>query len=426
MSRLPTRWPVRCSVILLAFLLHISETGAEIISETEWKVARGETLYAIARAIYPGNALEQARFRRDIVRLNPAAFAAGASNLSVGTVLKLPDYIAGTTAAAQPKSTTGNNAPSTAEAGSSNPTRSKWRIRRGDTLYAIARFFFPGDTRKQAQLRRDIIVLNPGTFAGGSNNMAVGTFLTLPAYAKRQKTHSAGLEPEPDTLMQSQQPSATTRTTKQSASTSVPTTQKAPKPSATTTTETQQTSRQSASSSTPVIEQTAKSKRQTRPTPPGATQNQGIFSLGFSLGGDEVIDTDGWADITAGSGGQLRVGYERLPAVGSGYRVALGLQYNPVEDGMFRDTYLQLAYQFRNGPLVYGIGISSYAGATAEEFDETTDYDSATGALVYVENIGPGKWSGIGLSFTQLDIEEKDTGESVDASRAELYYSWRF
>jgi hypothetical protein len=109
-----------------------------------------------------------------------------------------------------------------------------------------------------------------------------------------------------------------------------------------------------------------------------------------------------------------------------GYRLALGLQYNVVKDASYRDAYLQLAYQYRSNPVVYGIGVVTHAGARLENHNTTTDYDSAVGAVVYLENVGNGKLAGWGLSYTYLDIDEEDSGSSVDASRAELYYSWRF
>jgi hypothetical protein len=143
-----------------------------------------------------------------------------------------------------------------------------------------------------------------------------------------------------------------------------------------------------------------------------------------------LVDVDNWLDLTAGSGVNLRLGYEQLPHHGSGYRLALGLQYNAVfannGDASFRDAYLLLAYQYRADPILYGIGAVAYAGAKLDDDGDTTDYDSANGAVVYLEYVGSGKLAGWGISYTSLDIDEEDSGKSVDASRAELYYSWRF
>ena len=86
---------------------------------------------------------------------------------------------------------------------------------------------------------------------------------------------------------------------------------------------------------------------------------------------------------------------------------------------------MQLAYQYQANPIVYGIGVVYDAGATLEA-NTTTEYDAAIGPVVYLEYVGSSKLAGFGLSYTFMDIEEKNSGTSVDASRAELYYRWRF
>jgi hypothetical protein len=278
----------------------------------------------------------------------------------------------------------------------------EWKVARGDTLYAIGRAIYPGNASKQASLRRDIMELNPSVFANGANNMAVGTVLKLPDYVE-----SKSAPPKVDEPAQVPVPVADTVTPGPVS-----------KPVA----------------STPVVETAAESpvnkeppmvKEESASYPFGAEGNF-LVSLGYSYGGDKLVDVDGWLNITAGSGGHLRLGYEQMPHHGSGYRLALGLQYNVVKDASYRDAYLQLAYQYRTNPMVYGIGVVAHAGAKLENHDTTTDYDPAIGAVVYLENVGSSKLAGWGLSYTFLDIDEEDSGTSVDASRAELYYSWRF
>jgi hypothetical protein len=110
---------------------------------------------------------------------------------------------------------------------------------------------------------------------------------------------------------------------------------------------------------------------------------------------------------------------------GGGYRVGLGLQYGYTDQATLKDVYLQLAYQYRANPFVYGIGVVLHDGATLED-DSTIDYDASSGVVVYLENVGSSYLAGWGLSYTSLDIEDKDSSESFDASRAEIYYSWRF
>ena len=292
----------------------------------------------------------------------------------------------------------------------------EWKVTRGDTLYAIGRAVYPGDARKQARLRRDIMKLNPSVFAKGTNNMAVGVVLKLPNYVVPKgapsKVGAPAHEPIPVADEVAPEPAAPALVVESEPKTP-PEVASAPK-----STVKSKPVKQVKRELTTVKEQTAFARSR--------AEGGLVASLGFSYGGDELVGAASWLDISAGSGGHLRIGYEQMPHHGSGYRLALGLQYHVAEDASLRDTYLQLAYQYRANSLVYGIGIFSHAGATVEEFNITTEYDAANGAIVYLENVGSGILAGWGLSYTSLDIDEKDTDVTVDASRAELYYSWRF
>ena len=154
------------------------------------------------------------------------------------------------------------------------------------------------------------------------------------------------------------------------------------------------------------------------------TESNYLVSLGYAYGGDKLVYEDGSYD-PAGAGAHARLGYEQMYQFGGGYRVGLGLQYGFTEDSTLQDVYLQLAYQYRSNPFIFGIGVVVHDGATLED-DSTIEYDAANGVVVYLENVGKGDLAGWGLSYTSLDIEDKDSSESFDASRAELYYSWRF
>jgi hypothetical protein len=279
----------------------------------------------------------------------------------------------------------------------------EWKVTRGDTLYAIGRAVYPGDARKQARLRRDIMQLNPSVFANGANNMAIGTVLKLPDYVAPKSTPSQVGEP-------AQVPAPVPATVTPSP---------APQPAA----------------STPVVKPEPESQAKKEPSAvneqsasyPFAGEGNFLVSLGYSYGGDKLVNEDGSYD-PAGAGGHLRLGYEQMFQNVGGYRIALGLQYGLADDGgdtSFRDTYLQLAYQYRANPFVYGIGVVFSEGATLKN-DSTTDYDAAIGAVVYLENVGSSVLAGWGLSYTSLEIEEQNTSTSFDVSRAELYYSWRF
>ena len=278
-----------------------------------------------------------------------------------------------------------------------------WKVMRGDTLYAIGRAFYPQDAGKQARLRQDIVKLNPSVFANGANNMSVGTVLKLPDYVQPESVPSNVDKP-------AQVPAPVPATVTPSP---------APQPAA----------------SVPVVK--PEPEAQAKKAPPEANaqpasyslggEGNFLVSLGYSYGGDKLINEDGSYD-PGGAGGHLRLGYEHMYQHYGGYRIALGLQYGLGDDGgdtTFRDTYLQLAYQYRANPLVYGIGAVFSQGAKFET-DSTTDYDSAIGAVVYLENVGSDVLAGWGLSYTFLEIEEEDSSESFDVSRAELYYSWRF
>ncbi|MCK4587527.1 MAG: hypothetical protein KAU29_09300, partial [Gammaproteobacteria bacterium] len=275
-----------------------------------------------------------------------------------------------------------------------------WKVMRGDTLYAICRAIYPRDARKMARLGRDIKKLNPSIFANGKSNISVGVVLKLPAYVPTESVPSKVGGPKVGEPAPTPIPDKVTP--KPALQPVAPASDVEPQPEAPT-----------------VKGQPASS--------PSRTKGGAVVSLGLSYGGDELVDVVGGADIFAGNGVQLRLGYEQMFQHGSGYRMSLGLQYYTLlsQDASFRDTYLQLAYQYRANPIVYGIGVVFDAGATLET-NTTTEYDPAIGAVMYMEYVGSGILAGWGLSATSLDIEEKTSGTSADASRAELYYSWRF
>ena len=261
----------------------------------------------------------------------------------------------------------------------------EWKVKRGDTLYAIGRAVYPGDVNKQARLRQDIIKLNPSVFADGANKMAVGIVLKLPDYVA-PKDAPVKVTPKPSP------------------------TPPVPAPVV-----------------EPVVEPVIESEPETPQEVSSAlvrTEANVILSLGYAYGGDKLVYEDGSYD-PAGAAAHARLGYEQMYQFGGGYRVGLGLQYGYTDQATLKDVYLQLAYQYRANPFVYGIGVVLHDGATLED-DSTIDYDASSGVVVYLENVGSSYLAGWGLSYTSLDIEDKDSSESFDASRAEIYYSWRF
>ena len=173
---------------------------ADVVNDNKWKVEQGDTLFSIARALFPGDKATQGKARFDIVSLNPEVFQNGPGSMQRGSLLKLPDYVG--KHAEQPKA---SSAPAIRPDG-------KWAVKKGDTLYSIARALFPDNKAKQAQVRHDITALNLEVFQSGANNMGIGTLLNLPAYiskrtAKPTSTPAPTAEPTPAAIPSSAPPS---------------------------------------------------------------------------------------------------------------------------------------------------------------------------------------------------------------------------
>lgn len=67
-------------------------TQAEVINNSHWLVKPGESVYGIARKMYPNDTRMQARFRKELINANPDVFADGANNMSIGSQLVLPTF----------------------------------------------------------------------------------------------------------------------------------------------------------------------------------------------------------------------------------------------------------------------------------------------------------------------------------------------
>ncbi|MDQ7015590.1 MAG: FecR domain-containing protein, partial [Gammaproteobacteria bacterium] len=146
-----------------------------------WQVKRGDTLYSIARQLYPKKGKQQARLRKALVRLNENAFPSGkADSLSAGARLKLPRY------------TLKDDKPllraKQASASLNQSADGGWKVKRGQSLSIIARRLVPGNKRLQENLVADLLHLNPSAFAGGKvRGLRVGALLTLPSYLTEQR-----------------------------------------------------------------------------------------------------------------------------------------------------------------------------------------------------------------------------------------------
>jgi len=62
-----------------------------------------------------------------------------------------------------------------------------WVIKSGDSLYKISRNIFPGNAKKQQELRKALIANNPDVFKGNASNISVGDKLQLPSFAITKK-----------------------------------------------------------------------------------------------------------------------------------------------------------------------------------------------------------------------------------------------
>jgi len=82
------------SVIFLlpVFLIFSLPTNADIVSGSHWVVKSGDSVYGIARNVYPNDTKMQARFRKELVKANPNIFKGNANLMSVGSQLKLPAF----------------------------------------------------------------------------------------------------------------------------------------------------------------------------------------------------------------------------------------------------------------------------------------------------------------------------------------------
>ncbi|MGM0564260.1 MAG: hypothetical protein ACQES2_08015 [Pseudomonadota bacterium] len=68
-----------------------------------------------------------------------------------------------------------------------------WKVEPGDTLYAVARKLAPGNSAKQAKLRKHMVENSPNAFVNGDpGRMEVGKTLNLPADAGKVDTNDVG------------------------------------------------------------------------------------------------------------------------------------------------------------------------------------------------------------------------------------------
>ncbi|MCW8934415.1 MAG: FecR domain-containing protein [Gammaproteobacteria bacterium] len=91
-NHLNTRIKTLMVGLLLTGHVFISELQADILNGSHWIIKPGDSLYKIARNIFPDNTKKQALLREALIKQNPRAFRNGAANISVGDKLQLPDF----------------------------------------------------------------------------------------------------------------------------------------------------------------------------------------------------------------------------------------------------------------------------------------------------------------------------------------------
>ena len=80
--------PVSTLVILFAWFF-MPTVHADVVGDSKWRVEKGDSVYAIARKIFPGDRVKQKQFREQLVKSNSDIFKGNINLMSVGTILNL-------------------------------------------------------------------------------------------------------------------------------------------------------------------------------------------------------------------------------------------------------------------------------------------------------------------------------------------------
>jgi len=366
--------------------------------------------------VYPGNTRQQARLRKDITKLNQNVFAAGGRSLFIGLKLYMPTYVADVKQASsaikkpvvkQPLKKPASKQSTAARLLSAN----QWKIKRGDTLYSIGRYFFPRSNRQQYKLRNDIVALNPDVFGRGKGRLEIGMLLTIPSYLVKKETQKkAAIAVKPTVSKQTVRPTVSK-----------------PRPAV-------------KQVVTRTEEKTVQPRpdKQARPEPARRSSVSDYddfysMSFGYSVGGDDALVASGGHDITFGSGVHIRFNYDGLWDNRQGFRIALGMQQDQVtagsDSGELSQNYLQSLYIYNLSSSLIGIGLAYHDSIVFESdiasVKTTFEPDGTAGiAVIYEYKRLFGKHI-LGLSHTSLETEDS-SGAALDMSRSEIYYRWAF
>lgn len=294
-----------------------------------------------------------------------------------------------------------------------------WVVKKGDTLYGIARAIYPKSVRSQAKLRKSIVKLNRHVFAKGAKGLSVGDRIRLPGYVfgqsgsikkkaqtKKRVVVKPKIKKRSDKVKQAssrkKKPAQNKRSAKESARTTV------------------------YSSNSQFASDVS-------------------MSMGYSLGGDVALISQGGHDISFGSGAHLRFAYDGLWRKTHGFRLALGYQYDKVtadgsdgitDSGQLKGSYLQSMYLFKHSNSLLGIGVSLHDVLyyDTDIYNDTltvrevvnTEYQAAVGPVLMYEHSRIFGYHTLGLSHTVLESNVFDSLVVVDMSRTEIYYRFNF
>lgn len=382
-----------------------------------WIVKSGDTLYGIARSIHPNKASLQAKLRTQIIKLNQAVFQKGAGGLYIGAKLVLPKRAgeqSNSVMIKQPEQSTSRQV--------SNRhllNTNEWQIKSGDTLYSIARVFYPKSNRKQYKLRQEIIRINPAVFSGGTNKMEVGLFLLMPEYLVKAKGSNTKLvvvpvETQPITI----------NTPKETVK---PVEIKATRANS----DVLEEDNEGLQDNTVMDEPSRVTNYQNNNNTHDSSFS---VSLGYSVGGDVAVAAQGGGDVMFGSGSHLKISYDGLWKNKQGYRLSLGYQLDKVtagnDSGEVKQLYLQTLYLYNTPSSLFGAGVAYHYDISRttniSSVIGVSDYEPAIGFVMMYEYKRLLGNNIVGIAYTQLETENSASLVTRDMSRTELYYRWAF
>lgn len=403
-----------CSFLVLNSLNVFAELRGDY-----WVVKSGDTLYAIARSVFPKNASLQSKLRTEIIKLNQKVFKQGAGSLYIGAELVLPEF-----ARSQQSLITAlpvKKVPVKTISNDPLANSNEWLVKSGDTLYSIARTFYPKSNRKQYKLRKDIEDINPSVFSGGANKMEVGIFLLLPGYLLETRTPANTSYTAPVEVEEVQVGAVEKVNVREVVSKPVQVTRDED-------IELAEITQQVADEN-----ETEVNDRVTR-YQSDSLSSQVSLSAGYSLGGDTAVNVQGGSDVTFGSGVHLRVSYDHLRNNKQGYRVSLGYQLDKVtasgDSAELKQVYLQSMYLYNTPASILGVGLSYHDNIVLttdiSAVVQVSDYEPAIGLVMMYEYKRLFGKHIVGALYTKLESENSVTNIAQDMSRVEVYYRWGF